>query len=129
MPASEPIMQPSSLPVSEPVTPIPPPEPIQTTQPPKPRVSTRRITTPPAPVQKIPVIPVITARQIPVTPVPAGSVRIIVEKPDFSPLRVPVVPAGERGDRIVTSWKFCIDCGAKNPAHARFCQSCKSRQA
>jgi len=65
---------------------------------------------------------------IPVTPVPEGSVRIVMEKPDIRPFRVPVEPVEGSGHQGSLSWKFCIQCGARIPAGSRFCQTCGSRQ-
>lgn len=103
---------------------------VYTPPPPPPKVSptpqpAQRVTVPRKPVKRRTKVPI---RQIPVTPVPEGSVRIFIEKPEVSPFRVPIEPAGEGGERIATSWKFCIHCGSRTPSHARFCQSCGARQ-
>jgi hypothetical protein len=78
-----------------------------------------------APVQQARVPPV---RQVPMTPVPDGSVRIVMEKPDITAFRVPGEPAGTGALKSSASGKFCIQCGAKIPAESRFCQVCAARQ-
>ena len=68
------------------------------------------------------------ARSIPVTPVPEGSVRIVIEKPDIQPLQIRIHPADGGGHQGSLSWKYCTQCGARTPASSRFCQTCGSRQ-
>ncbi|PKL59935.1 MAG: hypothetical protein CVV33_05290 [Methanomicrobiales archaeon HGW-Methanomicrobiales-4] len=99
--------------------PIPAPVPVVVT-PSKSRVSV----TPLSPKKRMGT----SVRPIPVTPVPEGSVRIVIEKPDIHPFRIPVEQAGEDRYQSSTSWKFCIHCGARTPSHSRFCQTCGNRQ-
>lgn len=69
-----------------------------------------------------------SVRPIPVTPVPEGSVRIVIEKPEIHPFRIPVEPEGDERHQNSKSWKFCIHCGTRTPSHSRFCQACGNRQ-
>lgn len=119
------------LPPSLPQVQTPPPDPTPVSVPaiekvtPSAQAPAQRVT---VPSKKIPRKQRAPARRIPVNPVPEGAVRIFIEKPEVSSFRVPVEPAGEGGERIATSWKFCIHCGSRTPSHARFCHSCGVRQ-
>lgn len=92
--------------------------------------------TAPAPAPSVPVkakqshqVPVQNRRVPPLSgPVSDGSVRVMLEKPDIRPIRIPAEAAGSGGYHGSVSWKFCILCGARTPSHSRFCQKCGGRQ-
>jgi hypothetical protein len=98
--------------------PVSSPEPLQ----PLPRV------TPTREVQKSPRIPPGARKKNPSSPVQEGSVRILIEKPDISPVRIHVESAGEKQQSGSPAMKYCIQCGSRIPSQSRFCQSCGSQQ-
>lgn len=73
-------------------------------------------------------IPSAAKKVAPSIPVQEGSVRILIEKPDISPVRIRIEPSGEKQQKESTSWKYCIQCGSRIPLQSRFCQSCGSQQ-
>ncbi|PWR72799.1 zinc ribbon domain-containing protein [Methanospirillum lacunae] len=79
-------------------------------------------------VPKASAIPSAAKRVAPSIPVQEGSVRILIEKPDISPIRIRAEPIGEKQQKGSTSWKYCIQCGSRIPSQSRFCQSCGSQQ-
>jgi hypothetical protein len=69
----------------------------------------------------------LTREAVRTTQVSEGSVHIVVEKPDLSPLHVRPKPPGDGGSGTKT-FRYCIHCGARTPSHARFCQVCGNSQ-
>lgn len=113
---------PSPAPVSTPQPPAPAPIPVSTPSRNPVQQAAARITLAPTPSHY-------QARQeLSSTPIPDGSVRVVIEKPDISPITVLPKPAGEGRTRGAKSFKFCIHCGARTPSHARFCQACGNPQ-
>ncbi len=73
-------------------------------------------------------IPPAARKMPPSIPVQEGSVRILIEKPDISPVQIRAGPAHKKQQKASTSWKYCIQCGSHIPSQSRFCQSCGSQQ-
>ncbi|WP_319578585.1 hypothetical protein [uncultured Methanospirillum sp.] len=108
--------------------PIQPPAPAYR-QPPPPEPVKPALRAEPAPVvPRVPSVPPAAKKVPPSIPVQEGSVRIIMEKPDISPVRLRAEPAGEKQQKGSISWKYCIQCGSRIPSQSRFCQSCGSQQ-
>ena len=119
--------EPVSIPQPPAPAPVPvssPPEPVSIPQPSVQQAT--RITLAPIPVQTP--TQKVTRKEESYIPVSEGSVRVMIEKPDISPLQVHPKPAGEGGSRGAKSFKYCIHCGARTPSHARFCQACGNTQ-
>ncbi|MDD1729533.1 MAG: zinc ribbon domain-containing protein [Methanospirillum sp.] len=72
-------------------------------------------------------IPPDARKKVPATRIQDGSIRILIEKPDLSPVRIFPSSRGET-QRSVPSWKYCIQCGTRIPSQSRFCQACGSQQ-
>ncbi len=107
---------------------IQPPSPVYR-QPTQPEPVKPALRAEPAPVvQRISSIPPAAKKVQPSIPVQEGSVRIIMEKPDISPVRLRAEPAGEKQQKGSISWKYCIQCGSRIPSQSRFCQACGSQQ-
>lgn len=137
-PAPEPVILrvPSSPPVTAPLgeeirtvrQPVQPPAPVYQPAPPMESVQPApRITPAPIP-QSVPAVLPGARKKIPSTPPQEGSVRILIEKPDISPVQIRFESAGEKQQRGVKSWKYCIHCGSRIPSQSRFCQTCGSQQ-
>lgn len=108
-----------SVPIPAPVAvPIPVPAPVQSVAP---------VYSPPVSAP-VPQIHPVARRPIPTSPPAEGSVRILIEKPDISPVQIHPEPARDNHSRGLKSWKHCIHCGVKIPSQSRFCQTCGSQQ-
>lgn len=79
-------------------------------------------------VSRASAIPSAAKKIVPSIPVQEGSVRILIEKPDISPIRIRAKPAGEKQQKGSTSLKYCIQCGSRISSQSRFCQTCGSQQ-
>jgi hypothetical protein len=108
--------------------PVQPPTPVyrplHTHEPVQPALRAESVPT----VQRSSAIPSGAKEVAPSVPVQEGSVRILIEKPDLSPVRIRAEPAGEKQQKRSASWKYCIQCGSRIPSQSRFCQSCGSQQ-
>ncbi|HWQ68067.1 MAG TPA: hypothetical protein VN372_14510 [Methanospirillum sp.] len=97
--------------------------PIQNNQGGKVEVSSKK-------VKKAPVsTPLVSIRrEAPVTPTPEGSIRILIEKPNISPIQIRKGPARSNQGSGTHTFGFCIHCGARLPSTARFCNTCGKAQ-
>ena len=111
-------VQPPVQPPAPAYIPVKAPEPVQPEIP--------RVTPMPSPSSVIS-IPHDARKKVPATRIQDGSVRILIEKPDISPVRIFPGSRGEK-QRSVPSWKYCIQCGTRIPSQSRFCQACGSQQ-
>lgn len=141
-PLSPAVSPPPVIPVQSP-TPVPSPEPVVvqavTPVPPQPPVQAPTPVVPP--VQQVVQVPVVTPpadtplvhpgarRPVPSTPPAEGSVRIFIEKPDISPLRMGPGQARDSSTKGSKSWKYCIQCGGRIVSQSRYCQICGSPQS
>ncbi len=123
-PAVAPVVVPAPI-----VTPTPAPEPVPVPQ-----------QIPVVPVQQAqpayvspaaPTIPSVQSgakRPIPTSPPSEGTIRILVEKPDISPVMIHPETIQKKRPSSSKSMKHCINCGVRIPLQSRFCQTCGSQQ-
>ena len=62
-----------------------------------------------------------------ITTPPDGSIRITLEKPDITPIKIQREISTLPSDRTGSS-KFCIHCGSHIPPNAKFCPACGKQQ-
>jgi len=79
------------------------------------------VSPPPQPVRQKTSVPVAKARDL------EGSLRIVIEKPAISPIRVNPGPSSD-GGAGTRSFSHCIHCGARTPSQGRYCQVCGRSQ-